>query len=176
MRYGPLLLSTLLLATLAGGCMMPVSPLVNFTPYSNPYVTKENFETQFQAWKSGRQVTWTIHYKGSSFSEQELVIGSDGKSSLGGQLPGGEQSFTVSKADLSKLVDTLIQSGMFSLYDGHYGAWTQGGGAGGPQIRVTIGGLEKRVSKDQSLDVGWEADAIQKASDAIASTALKYLK
>lgn len=176
MRHHPLLLVPALLATLAGGCMMPVSPLVNFTPYSNPYVTKDNFETQFTAWKAGRQVTWTINYKGTSFSDQELVIPSDGKASLGGQLPGGEQQFTVTRTDLGKLVDTLVSSGMFGLYDGHYGAWTQGGGLGGPQIKVTIGGLEKRVSKDQSLDIGWESDAIQKASDAIASTALKYLK
>lgn len=176
MRYGHLLLSTLLLATLAGGCQLPVSPLVNFTPYSNPYVPKENFESQFQAWKAGRQVSWTILYKGSNFSEQELVIPEDGKASLGGQLPGGDQQFTISKADLTRLVDALIASGIFNLYDGHYGAWSHGGGVGGPEIRVTISGIEKRVSKDAGLDIGFEADAIQKANDAIASTALKYLQ
>jgi hypothetical protein len=172
------LLILLTLATLVTGCQLPVSPLVNFTPYSNPYVPKENFETQFTAWKAGRSVPWTITYQGTGFSAQELIIASDGKASMGGQLPGtnNEAAFTITKSDLTKMVDAVIATGMFGLYDGHYGAWTQAGGAGGPQIRVTIGGLEKRVSKYTNLDIGWEADAIQKASDAIASTALKYLK
>ena len=178
MRARHHLLTLLTLATLVTGCQLPVTPVVNFTPYSNPFVPKESFETQFAAWKSGRQVQWTINYQGSGFAAQELIIAHDGKASLGGSVPGtaNEQAFTITKADLAKMIDAVTATGIFGLYDGHYGAWSHGGGAGGPQIRVTINGLEKRVSKDTSLDIGWEADAIQKASDAIASTALKYLK
>ena len=69
---------------LLAGC---VSPLVHFTSYSNPVFPKEQFETVFKAWRSGSNVPWEVHYKGTAFSEDELVVTSTGQGSLGPRLP-----------------------------------------------------------------------------------------
>jgi hypothetical protein len=168
----------LTLSVLLAGC---VSPLVNFTPYSTPYFPKEEFEKLLTSWKAGRSVTWEVRYKGSAFSEDELVIASDGQGSLGPRLPTASKQakvFTAAKADLARMVDKLIASNIFSLYDGHYGAWAQAGGAGASEIRVVAGGIEKRVSKDPSLStaISLEAASIQTASDAILEISRKYVK
>lgn len=168
----------LTLAVLLTGC---VSPLVNFTAYSNPYFPKDQFEAVFNSWKAGRAVTWEAHYKGTAFSEDELVVSSDGKGSLGPRLPGGSkqtQAFTVTKADLAKLVDRMVGSGIFGLYDGYYGGWSQSTGQGGSEIRVLASGLEKRVARDPNLStaVSLEASSIQTACDAMLEIANKYVK
>lgn len=175
---GPVLAAALLLTA----CIpLPVNPAVNFTPYQNPWYPKEDFERLLNSWKSGRAVPWQIRYRGSAFSDSELVIESTGQGSLGPRLPGAGQqteTFTLSKDELKKLVDDMLASGVFGLYDGHYGAYTQGGGVGGPEIMATVGTLEKRVSKDPSLSssISLEAGAIQAASDAIVKLALAKLK
>lgn len=168
----------LLPAMLIAGC---VSPLVNHTPYANPYFPKEEFERLFTAWKGGRNVSWEVRFRGSSLADQQLVLKSTGEGSLGSRLPGvGDQpqTFNPTKAELTRVVDRLIESGVLGLYDGHYGAWTQGGGVGGPEVRVLIGGMEKHVSKDPGLSgvASWEAGAIQQAADAILEIGLKYIK
>jgi hypothetical protein len=175
MRHARLILG---LSVLLAGC---VSPLVNFTPYSTPYFPKEEFERLFTSWKAGRAVTWEVRYKGSSFSEDELVVKSDGQGSLGPLLPTSTKQatvFTVAKADLTRLVDKLVSSNVLSLYDGHYGAYTQSGGAGAAAVRLVVGGLEKRVSKDPGLSsaLSPEAGSIQAASDAVLELSRKYLK
>jgi hypothetical protein len=168
----------LLVSVLVAGC---ASPLVNFTQHQTPTYPKEQFDQHFALWKSGRNATWEVRYKGTSFSEDELVISSDGQGSLGARLPTGgkqAQAFTVPRAELGKLVDKLVASNIFGLWDGHYGAWTQGGGVGGAEIRVLAGNLEKRVSKDPGLSttLSWESASIQAASDAILELSRKYIK
>lgn len=158
-----------------------VSPQVNFTPYQNPYFPKEEFERQLNAWKAGQGVSWQLTYRGSAFADAELVINSEGPSSLGHQLPAGSQgtrTFTPQRAELAAVVDKLVGSQVFALYDGHYGAWTQGGGVGGPDVRIRVAGMEKRVSRDPGLSpyVSWEASAIQGVSDAVVELARKYVK
>lgn len=174
-------LTGLLTALLATGCLLPVNPVVNFTPYQNPYYPREEFDRLLNSWKSGRPVTWQVRYRGSAFSDSELVIGSDGAGSLGPRLPGtgaDPQNFTLSKEQLIKLVDALTGSGIFALYDGHYGAFTQSGGVGGPEIIAQVSNLQKRVSKDPALSpaISWEAGAIQTASDALVGIARSKLK
>lgn len=172
------LVHAVLPAMVVAGC---VSPLVNHTPYANPTFPKEEFERLFTAWKGGRNVAWEIHYRGTALADQQLVLKSTGEGSLGSRLPGVEKqprTFTATKTELTRVVDKLNESGLFGLYDGHYGAWAQGGGVGGPEIRVLIGGMEKRVSKDAGLSgtISWEAGAIEKSSDAILEVGLKYIK
>jgi hypothetical protein len=168
----------LTLTLLLAGC---VSPLVNFTPYSNPYFPKDEFEKAFTSWKAGRAVTWEVHYKGTAFSEDELVVNSNGQGSLGPRLPSSSRqtkTFQAAKADLTRLADRLVASGIFGLYDGYYGAWTQATGAGGSEVRVLASGLEKHVAKDPNLStaVSLEASAIQGACDAMLELAGKYVK
>lgn len=168
----------LLSAVLLAGC---ASPLVNFTQHQTPTYPKEQFDQHFALWKAGKNATWEVRYKGTSFSEDELAITSDGQGSLGARLPTGSkqaQAFTVPRAELGKLVDKLVASNIFSLWDGHYGAWTQGGGVGGAEVRVVAGGLEKRVSKDPGLSttLSWESASIQAAVDAILDLSRKYIK
>lgn len=174
MRFTHLFLLTGLLLT---GC---VSPLVNHTPYAVPYFPKSEFERLFTAWKGGKAVTWQVAYKGSAFSDQELVLRSTGDGSLGAKLQGVEKqpkTFTVTKAELNKLVTAMIDSGIFGLYDGHYAAWTHAGGLGGPEIRVEVAGMIKRVSKDPGLSgaISWEASAIEKVNTTILEIGQKHL-
>ena len=101
----------LTLAVLTAGC---VSPLVNFTPHSLPYFPKEEFERVFTSWKAGRAVSWEVRYRGSAFSEDDLVIKSTGEGSLGPRLPSaGQQSkaFTVTKQELGKRVVKVMPAG-----------------------------------------------------------------
>jgi hypothetical protein len=166
------------LVVLLAGC---VSPLVNFTAYSNPVFPKEEFETVFRSWKSGSNMSWEIHYKGTAFSEDELVVNANGQGNLGPRFPGtGKQvkAFTVSRADLAKLADKMVSSGIFALYDGYYRAWTQATGAGSSEVRVLANGLEKRVARDPSLStsVSLESASIQSACDAMLEVAAKYIK
>jgi hypothetical protein len=74
-------------------------------------------------------------------------------------------------------VERVVDSGVLDLYDGHYGAFAQQGGAGGPELKITVGGLLKHVSKDDGLSSNFsrEAGAIQKAADSIADLALKHI-
>ena len=168
----------LTLAVCLTGC---VSPLVNYTPYSNPTIPKEQFETSLTAWKGGSAVAWEVHYRGTAFSEDELMVKSNGQGSLGPRLPGGtkqSKTFTASKADLARLADRLIASGIFGLWDGYYGAWTQATGSGGSELRVVASGNEKRVARDPNLStaISPEASAIQTACDAMLEIAKKYVK
>ncbi|MDB5099460.1 MAG: hypothetical protein JWM80_3881 [Cyanobacteria bacterium RYN_339] len=173
--------SLLVLASLAGCNKIPVTPWVNFTPYANPLFDHTDFENVLAAWKSGKAVTWEIRFKGTGLSDQELVIKSTGEGNLGPRLPSGSsttRTFKATNAQLIAVVDSITDSGVLSLYDGHYGAYSQGGGAGGPELTITIGTLVKHVSKDESLSpsISREASSIQKASDAVADLALKYIK
>lgn len=170
-----------LTAALAGCGLVPVTPWVKYTAYSTPIVDHQEFEDAFTAWKSGQSVSWTLRFKGSDFADQVLTIASSGTCSLGAALPTANttsKTFKVSTSELQSLATQLIATGVFTLYDGHYGAYLQGGGQGGPDLDVTIGGLEKHVSKDDSLSAGVsrEADIINKASNAVADLALKYVK
>jgi hypothetical protein len=172
--------SLLVLAWLAGCNAVPVTPWVNFQPYANPLFDHTDFENLLNAWRSGKAVTWQIQFKGTSFSDQLLVIKSTGEGSLGPALPGGSantRSFKATNAELIAVTNAIVDSGVLSLYDGHYGAYAQGGGAGGPELTFTVGTLVKHVSKDEALSpsISHEAGAIQKASDAIADLALKYI-
>lgn len=169
------------LACLAGCNVIPVTPWVNFQPYANPLFDKADFDNLINAWKQGRAVTWQIQFKGTSFSNQLLVIKSTGEGSLGPSLPTATttaRAFKATNAELIAVVNAIDDSGVLSLYDGHYGAYSQGGGAGGPELTFTVGTLVKHVSKDEALSPSFshEAGAIQKASDAIADLALKYIK
>jgi hypothetical protein len=166
----------LILALLLTSC---VSPLVNFTPFSNPVDGKDSFNAAFSAWHSGQNIPWSIHYLGSAFSQQTLIVNSSGASSLGPLLPGAKQalSFTPSRQDLATLSDALTSSGFFGIYDGNYGTFTQRGGVGGPDIDIQIAGLEKHVSKAPNLSttLSPEAAIIQGVADAIVAMAAKYL-
>jgi hypothetical protein len=173
--------SLLVMACLAGCNAVPVTPWVNFTPYSNPLFDHADFENLLTLWKSGKAVTWEVRFKGTSFSDQELVIKSTGEGNLGPRLPSGTtttRTFKATNTELIQVVNAITDSGVLSLYDGHYGAYSQAGGAGGPELTFTVGTLVKHVSKDEALSpsISREASAIQKASDAVADLALKYIK
>ncbi len=168
------------LLALLGACeyiQLPVSPLVKFSAYTNPYFRQADFEKQFAAWKAGRG-SWEIQMRGSTFSDRELVLHGSGTSAFGPRLPGPGSpaviSFTPTRAELVQVVDRLLACKVFDLYDGHYGAYTQGGGVGGPDLLIKVGGLEKHVSKDEELTSGWEADAIRAAADAVVLLGTKY--
>jgi hypothetical protein len=176
-RFRRLLAAALALAALAG-C---VSPLVNHTPYQNPYFAKDDFERLLASWKAGRAVTWEAHYRESAFASEELVLNSEGPCSLGPKLPtAGKQArtFTPTKAELAAVVDTMTGKNLFALYDGIYAPWMQASGPGGQELRVLVGGMEKHVSRDPNLSPGlsWEAATIQAVSDAMVQLGLKYLK
>lgn len=171
---------SLTLACLAGCNAIPVTPWVSFQAYSNPLFNRSDFETLLNAWKQGKAIAWDIRFRGTAFSDQVLVIKSTGEGSLGPVLPNATnpaRSFKATNAELINVVNSITDSGVLGLYDGHYGAYTQGGGAGGPEITLTVGTLVKHVSKDDALSpsISREASAIQKASDAIADLALKYI-
>lgn len=163
-------MSLLLLA----GCTWPQisSPLVNFTPYANPDIPKDQLDSMFNSWKAGQAIPWDVHFRGSQFSTAELVINSTGTSSL------GAQTFTPSHAQLASLVDAIETSNVLSLYDGHYGAWLSGGGVGGPDVTIDIAGLTKHVSSDPEVNttLSWEAGAIQTVSQALIKLANAYVK
>lgn len=159
------------------GCQLPVTPLVTFTPYQTPLYTQKDFERQFASWKAGRPVTWEVQFKGTAFSESELVVRSNVPSSYGARLPGqASREFTPTPEELSVVVNKLLAVKLFDLYDGHYGALTQAGGVGGPDIEIRVGGLLKHVSKDEDLQFGWEAAAIKSAADVMVALGLKYIK
>ncbi|HEY9720493.1 MAG TPA: hypothetical protein V6D47_00655 [Oscillatoriaceae cyanobacterium] len=164
------LLGMLLLA----GCSWPQfsSPLTNFTPYANPNIPKEQFDSLFNAWKAGQAIPWNVHFRGSQFTTAELIINSTGTSSL------GAQTFTPSHAQLASLIDEMQASNLFSLYDGHYGAWLSGGGVGGPDITVDVGSATKHVSSDPEVNttLSWEAGAIQDVSQDLIKLADQYVK
>lgn len=175
-----LALAALVLLT---GCPIqwPVSPLVRFTAFGIPYRTQDDFKSRFNTWKAGKSQPWSVRMRATALSESSIIINSDEASSLGPKLAGGTNpgnTFTPTKAELSKLIDDLLVTKVFDLYDGHYGAYDQGGGLIGPDLVVTIGGIEKHVSYDESLpaSVSWEAGAIKGATDAVRALGLKYIK
>lgn len=174
----------LLMALVLAGCpfQLPVSPLVRFTAFGVPYNTQEDFQKRFQSWKSGKPQPWTMRLRATALSDSSIILHSDEPSSLGPKLVGGTgttgQTFKPTRAELVKLVDDVLTTKVFDLYDGHYGAYDQGGGIIGPDIVIQIGGLEKHVSYDEDLSAStsWEAGAIQRTSEAIKALGLKYLK
>lgn len=160
---------------------LPVSPFVRFTAFGVPYRTQDEFKSRFASWKSGRGQPWSMRLRANAIAEAAIILNSDEPSSLGPRLAGGTntgQTFTPTRAELSKLVDDLLSTKVFDLYDGHYGAYDTGGGLIGPDLVVTIGGIEKHVSYDEDLSpsISWEAGAVGKASEAIRNLGLKYLK
>jgi hypothetical protein len=64
---------------------------------------------------------------------------------------------------------TRLTNARSDLYDGHYGAYDQGGGLR-PELRID-GQDAKLVSYDEDLSAStsWEAAALQKASQAITA-------
>jgi hypothetical protein len=173
------LISLLCFAALAGCGAVPVTPWVKFTPYSNPVFDHQQFEDALNSWKTGRNVVWTVRFKSSDFADQELMLAGTGECSLGPRLATGSQqtrNFKPTKAELDHVIDRLIQSGVFTLYDGHYGPYSQGGGQGGPELTVIVNGQEKHVSKDAGLSFSREGDIIGAASEAVADVALAYIK
>ncbi|MEB3196415.1 MAG: hypothetical protein VKP62_04355 [Candidatus Sericytochromatia bacterium] len=171
------LLSGLSLALLA--CYLPVSPLVRFSAFQVPYYRHDDFARPFSQWKAGRAVSWTLRYKATAHSDSELVIPHSGPASFGSQMTGsggrGGQ-FTPTRAELVKLVDALLDSRVFELYDGHYGAYDMGGGLIGPEMRIEVAGILKHVSYDRDLPpaISWEAVALTQAAGAITALGLKY--
>src|SRR4051812_28405413 len=129
-------LSTLLILLSLAGCnAVPVTPWVSFSPYSNPLFDHADFENLLTLWKSGKAVAWEIRFKGTNLSDQELVLKSTGEGNLGPRLPSSPTStrnFKATNAELIQVVNAVVDSGVLSLYDGHYGAYSQAGGAGGP--------------------------------------------
>lgn len=172
-------LFTAFIAVLAG-CQLPVTPWARFSAYAVPYHTQDDFKRRFDQWKAGRAVSWTLTYRASAFSENALVLRSEGASSFGPRLVGtGDpgQEFTPPRAELVQLVEDLLTTKIFDLYDGHYGAYDQGGGLRGPELRAEVGGLQKMLSYDEDLSAttSWEAAALQRASQAITAVGLKYI-
>lgn len=172
-----------LLAVVLAGCNLPVTPWARFVPASVPYYKQTDFEARFNNWKSGKSAyTWTIQYRATALSEAALVIRSEGASSFGPLLSGstgtGGGSFTPPRTELVKLVDDLLTTKVFDLYDGFYGAYDQGGGLIGPQLKVEIAGLVKQVSYDEDLSpsMSWEAASIQRATEAVKALGLRYVK
>ena len=165
------------------GCpfTLPVSPLVRFTAFGIPYRTQDDFKTRFTSWKAGRSQPWSMRLRATALSEASIIINSDEPSSLGPKLAGGTNpgnTFSPTKAELGKLIDDILVTKVFDLYDGHYGAYDQGGGLIGPDLFVSISGIEKHVSYDEDLSpsVSWEAGAIKGATDVIRTLGLKYIK
>lgn len=163
-----------------GACFLPVNPLVRFSAYQVPYFRQDDFARPFSQWKAGRPVVWTIRYRATPHSDSELVIPHAGPAIYGAQMTGSGGrggSFTPSRAELVKLVDALLESKVFDLFDGHYGAYNQGGGLQGPEIRFEVAGVLKHVSFDRDLPVSlsWEAGALDMASRAIESLGLRYM-
>ena len=175
----PVLFATTL--ALLAGCQLPVTPWARFTAYAVPYHTQDDFKKRLDLWKSGKAVSWTLTYRASAHSDSALVIRSAGTSSFGPRLAGtgatgGE--FTPTRAELSALIDELTTAKIFDLYDGHYGAYDQGGGLRGPEMRFEVSGLLKQLSYDDDLSAStsWEAAALQKASQAVTALGLKYIR
>ncbi|MEB3223302.1 MAG: hypothetical protein VKS61_14600, partial [Candidatus Sericytochromatia bacterium] len=128
-----------------------------------------------------KAVTWTVSFRATAHTESALVVASQGPSSYGAQVTGSGArggTFTPSRTELLSLSERLLETRLFDLYDGHYGAYDQGGGLVGPELRVEIGGLLKHVSYDQDLSpsLSWEAMALRDASDAVTALGLKYLR
>jgi hypothetical protein len=174
-----LAISAACLAALLGCNVVPVTPWVKFTAYSNPSYDHQQFEDGLNAWKAGRNVVWTVRFKSSDFADKELMLSGTGKCSLGPRVDTGAQqtrNFTPTKPELDQVVSRLIESGVFTLYDGHYGPYLQGGGQGGPELTVTVNDLVKHVSKDAGLSFSREGDIIGAASEAVADVALNYIK
>lgn len=172
-------LFTAFIAVLAG-CQLPVTPWARFSAYAVPYHAQDDFKKRFDSWKAGRAVSWTLTYRASAHSDNALVLRSEGVSSFGPRLVGtGDpgQEFTPPRAELVRLVDDLLTTKIFDLYDGHYGAYDQGGGLRGPELRAEVGGLQKLLSYDEDLNAStsWEAAALQRASQAITALGLKYI-
>jgi hypothetical protein len=160
---------------------MPVNPVVKFSAFQVPYYRQDEFARRFQAWRSGKAVTWTISFRATAHTESALVIASQGPSTYGAQMSGAGGrggTFTPSRTELLALSERLLETRLFDLYDGHYGAFDQGGGLVGPEIRVEIGGMLKHVSYDQDLSpsLSWEATALRDASDAVMALGLKHLR
>lgn len=163
-----------------GACFLPVNPLVRFSAYQVPYFRQDDFARPFNQWKAGRPVEWTIRYRSTPHSDAELVIPHTGPAIYGAQMTGSGGrggSFTPTRAELVKLVDSLLESKVFDLFDGHYGAYNQGGGLQGPEIRFEVAGVLKHVSFDRDIPVSlsWEAGALDAASRAIRNLGLRYI-
>ncbi|MEB3328147.1 MAG: hypothetical protein VKQ33_02815 [Candidatus Sericytochromatia bacterium] len=167
-----------------GGCdlvYLPVNPVVRFSAFQVPYYRQDEFARRFQAWRAGKVVTWTVSFRATAHSESALVIASQGPSTYGAQMSGSGGrggTFTPSRTELLALTERLLETRLFDLYDGHYGAYDQGGGLVGPELRVELGGLLKHVSYDQDLapSLSWEATALRDASEAVMALGLKYLR
>ncbi len=163
------------------GCQLPVSPFARFTAFAVPYHSQEEFKKRLDAWKGGRAMSWTLTYRASAHSDSALVLRSEGTSSFGPRLAGTADTggeFTPTKAELTLLIDELTTSKIFDLYDGHYGAYDQGGGLRGPELRMEVGGLLKHLSYDEDLSASasWEAAALQRASQAVTTLGLRYIR
>lgn len=176
LRWGVLAYASLSL----GACFLPVNPLVRFSAYQVPYFRQDDFARLLNQWKSGRPVVWTIRYRATPHSDSELVIPHTGAAIYGAQTTGSGGrggNFTPTRAELIKMVDALLESKVFDLFDGHYGAYNQGGGLQGPEIRIEVGGLLKHVSFDLDLppSLSWEAGALDSANRAIANLGLRYI-
>jgi hypothetical protein len=161
-------------------CFLPVNPLVRFSAYQVPYLRQDEFERPLNQWKAGRPVQWTIRYRATAHSDSELVIPSEGPAIYGSQMTGSGGrggTFTPTRAELVKLIDTILETKIFDLFDGHYGAYNQGGGLQGPEMRFEISGMLKHVSFDTDLptSLSWEADALMRTSRAIAAVGLRYI-
>lgn len=167
-----------------GACgLVPVSPLVNHQPYQVPYFPPEDFESLLNRWKQGQTVDWEFRLRATAFSDNQLSLRSSGSSGFGppqvaAPTTGNATSFTPSRAELSRVVDQVIASKVFVLYDGRYAAYGFGGGTGGPELELRVGNLLKKVGKDEGLPgwMSWESTAIQGAVDAIRDLGLRYLR
>lgn len=173
----PLLLTLALVA----GCQLPVTPWVRFTAFPVPYHPQDDYVKRLDAWKAGRGQGWTITYRASAHSDASLVLRSEGSSSFGPRFAGTGDTggeFTPPRAELVALVDELVTTKVFDLYDGHYGAYDQGGGLRGPELRFEVGGVLKQLSFDEDLaaSTSWEAASLQRASQLITTMGLKYLR
>lgn len=172
---------SMVVVLIAAGCQLPVTPWARFTAYSVPYHGQDDFKKRFDAWRTGRGVSWTLTYRASAHSDSALVLRSEGASSFGPRLVGTSDTggeFTPTRAELALLVDELTTSKIFDLYDGHYGAYDQGGGLRGPEMRIEVGGLLKLLSYDDDLNAStsWEAAALQRASQAVTTLGLRYIR
>jgi hypothetical protein len=166
---------------LAAGCQLPVTPWARFTAYPVPYRTQADFERRFDAWASGKVVTWTLTYRANAHADSALVLRSSGPSSFGPRLAGTNGTggeFTPTRAELRAVLQEMITAKVFDLYDGHYGAYDQGGGLRGPEIKMDVEGMVKQLSYDEDLSpsASWEAAALQKASAAITALGIKYIR
>ena len=166
---------------IVAGCQLPVTPWVRFSAYAVPYHAQDDFKKRLDAWKAGKAAPWSITYRASAHSDSALVLRSEGASSFGPRFAGTGDTggeFTPTRQELATLVDDLTTTKVFDLYDGHYGAIDQGGGLRGPELRFEVNGLQKQLSFDEDLSAStsWEAAALQRASQAITTLGLKYLR